>query len=383
MKALSFWVFFAIPTVAFAALPRIGVVVPNEPSLSWMSKQFEIGAELAYNQIAGTRAGFTYEVVRLPVTQGADAAINALTDAVERNNIDVVLAASTADTAHSLKHQPSHWTTPTVVVTPPDPAVFPDGHDHNGYVVELGIPLQPLQFAALDQWLSCYGRDGATVLFNEDYQWSSAFAEHAREQFSQDSVTSLGWSDSTRESTHAEILEKIADKAKRTPDAGIILAGAPWNNEQWITALAKAGVHAPIYVGPLVSNVIEMRELASQSSSVIFAASLYWTDPDSVHQSQFAHAAAEKLGWSLKAPMTPIALKAYDAVALVAHALEQGLIGATTDTNWWTPAASSVHGIKGTLHEYHNAILSPPIELLQFNNDGTFSFSHDLPECPR
>lgn len=64
-KALALWFLVAIATTASGAT-KVAVVVPDEPYLSWMAKQFEIGTELAYKKLAQGNIDFTFEVVPLP-----------------------------------------------------------------------------------------------------------------------------------------------------------------------------------------------------------------------------------------------------------------------------------------------------------------------------
>ena len=383
MKVLALLVLLATPTVVLAATVKIGVLVSPTPSLSWMSKQFEVGAELAFARIAEENPDFDYELVRLENDLGSDDAIRALTNDVTTNRITAVIAASTNDSANKLRHLKGSWSTPTIVVTPSDLVASPDDENRNGYVVDLGIPLQRLQSEVVRQWQHCYARDGLTVVFNQDFGWSSTFAKHAASTVSYDAhLATLAWSDAGGVSSHDEVIAKVAQETRNNPEIGIILAGTPWNSTLWINSLARSGVNAPIYVGPYVSSLSKLQQLAATSNSTIFTASKYLTNPADRSQMEFTNAAAEQLGWSQAVPMAPIALQAYDAAAVIASAYAEGRIEPSVSTHWWH-GLESVRGIKGTLYHYDDVTLSPPTELLEIRNDGSFTFSPGLGECPR
>lgn len=382
MKALALWVFLAIPPFAFAAT-KIGVVVPGDPSLSWLSMQFKIGAELAHERLSESlHSDFTFEVVRLPHSVDEDTKIDALTNAITEKQIDAIVAASTPDTARALRHLNSRWTTPTVVVTPDDPVASLDLEGRNGYIIDLGIPLQFVYREPLNRWRDCYARDGLAILYNKDFSWAAKFAEQTAEDFTQNPLTTLGWSDSEGAArSREETLEKLAQIVAANDNVGVIMAGAPWNIDQWISSLARAGVKPPIYLGPLVSGLSEFKRIASRTSSAVFAASQYWTDPDDDLQTKFTVDAANRLGWSQKIPSAPLALQAYDAFAFIVSADSQDRIGSSPGAGWWQHLPP-IKGIKGPLKEYDTAVWAPPIDLLRAENDGTVSFSGNSDRCP-
>lgn len=384
MKALVLWVLLATPTLALATLSaKIGIVVSPTPALASMAEQFEVGATLAFDEIAKATPGFDYELVHLDSDLGSEEAIRTLTDQIAAEGITAIIAASTNDSANTLRHQTTQWDTPTVIVTPPDLIASPDLDDRNGYIVDLGTPLQHLQTEVVKHWQDCYAQKGLTIVFNRDFAWSEAFAKQAAGAFADRShVTALAWSDGQDAASHDEIMAKIAHETSNNPDVGIILAGGPWNASRWVDSLARSGVKAPIYIGPYVSSLSKLRELGTASGSTIFAASQYWTDPDNEWQKRFTDAAAEKLGWTQKPAMTPIALQAYDAAAIIANAYLEGRIDTDAASHWWGEL-KEVQGIKGTLKHHDDVTLSPPTDLLKIKGDGTVSFTPGLGECPR
>lgn len=383
MKALALWIFLAIPSLTFATT-KIGIVVPDDPSLSWLSKPFEIGAELAYKKLTQSHSDFTFEIVHLPHSGSEDAKINALTDAITEKKIDAIVAASTPDTAHALRHLHSQWTTPTVIVTPDDPVASLDLEDRNGYIIDLGVPLQFVHREVVKRWRNCYAGGGLAILYNKNFSWATKFAEQTAEGFTQNPPTTLlGWSDSESARFREETLKKLAQTVAANDNVGVIMAGAPWNTDQWVSFLARTGVKPPIYLGPLVSGLSELKRLASKTDSAIFAASQYWTNPADSSQMDFTVAATQELGWSQKVPSAPLALQAYDAIAFIVSAAPQGRIGSSPGTGWWQNLPP-IQGIKGPLQQYNDtAVWAPPIDLLRVENDGTVSFSDNSDRCPQ
>ena len=382
MKALALWIFLAIPSLAFATT-KIGVVVPDDPSLSWLSMPFEIGAKLAYQKLAQNHSDFTFEIVRLPHSGSEDAKINALTDAITAKQFDAIVAASTPDTARTLRHLHSHWTTPMVIVTPDDPVASLDLEDRNGYIIDLGIPLQFVHWEVINRWRDCYAGGGLAILYNKDFSWATKFAEQTAKGFTQNPPTTLEWSDSGSARSREETLKRLVQTVTANDNGGVIMVGAPWNIDQWVSSLARAGVKPPIYLGPLVSGLSEFKRLASKTDSAIFAASQYWTNPADSSQMAFTVAAAQRLGWSQKVPSAPLALQAYDAIAFIVSAAPQGRIGSSPGTGWWQNLPP-IQGIKGPLQQYNDtAVWAPPIDLLRVENDGTVSFSDNSEQCPQ
>ena len=383
MRTLVLWVLLATPTLALADVnAKIGIVVSPTPALAPIAEQFEVGAKLAFTEISET-TNFNYELVHLNSDLGSEEAIRTLKDRITAEGITAIIAASTNYSANTLRHQTTGWTTPTVIVTPPDLIASPGLEDRNGYIVDVGPPLQHLQAEVMKHWQDCYARDGLTIVFNRDFTWSEEFAKQAAGTFADRShIAALGWSDSQDAAFHDEIMEKVARETKGNPDVGIILAGGPWNASRWITSLADSGVEAPIYVGPYVSSLSKLQEFAATSGSTIFAAPQYWTDPDNASQKDFTDAAAEELGWTQKPAMTPIALQAYDAAAVIASAYLAGEITTEgAESHWWGDLME-VQGIKGTLKHHDDVTLSPPTDLLKIERDGTASFIQDFGNCP-
>ena len=371
MRALVLGVLLGMPTIVLAQPIRIGLVVPTAPSLSWLSKQFRIGAQLAIE-----RGGFggTFEIVPLPMDLRSNVDPVRLAMAVVEYEIHAVVAASTTHSANSLRHLPANWTTPTVVATLADLTAAPDHENRNPYVVDLGIPLKHLQQLAIAQWLECYDIEQLAILYNKDFAWSEAFAEDTKDSAIDTSRIALAWSDSEAPSAHDEAIQEVVERVRRSSRSGIILAGAPWNTADWANSIGLANVNAHIYVGPFASNLFELQQLASRSDSAVFAASQYLSDPDDALQYNFTEDALVRLGWSLDTRATPIALQAYDAISVIAAADNHGLTLQSIGEHWWHQLGT-ISGIKGELHAHDEVTLSPPIDLLRVDIDGSVRFS--------
>ena len=383
MKMLALWVLLATPTLASALIAKIGIVVSPAPALAPIAEQFEVGARLAFTEIAKATPNFDYELVRLESELDSEQAIWTLTDQIDAQGITAIIAAVTNDSANTLRHQTTEWDTPTVIATLPNLIASPDLDDRNGYIVDLGPPLQHLQAEVVKHWQDCYARKNPIIVFNRDFAWSEAFAKQAAGAFAGRShVTALAWSDSQDAASHDEIMAKVARETGNNPDVGIILAGGPWNTSRWVDSLAGSGVTAPIYVGPYVPSLSKLQELAAASGSTIFAAPYYWTDPTNASQRRFTDAAAEMLGWTRTPAITPIAMQAYDAAAVIASAYIEGRIDTSDASHWWGEI-KDVPGIKGTLEHHDDVTISPPADLLKIKDDGTISFTPGLGECPR
>ena len=132
----------------------------------------------------------------------------------------------------------------------------------------------------MKQWLTCYALRDITILFNEDYTWSTAFAEMAKQPFDNNAPAVFSWSDRAPLDSQLEKLKGVLHSASDHYSPGIVLAGAPWNTDQWVKEIELAGVKAPIYIGPLVSGLSELKQLSHYSVGPISTASQYWTDPD-------------------------------------------------------------------------------------------------------
>ena len=383
MKTVILWILLATPTLALAATTaKIGIVVSPIPTLAPIAEQFEVGATLAFTEIAKVEAGFEYELVHLDTDLGSEEAIRTLKDRIEAEGITAIIAASTSESANTLRHKTTEWDTPTVIVTPPDLIALPDLKNRNGYIVDLGTPVQHLQAEVVKHWQDCYARNGLTIVFNRDFAWSEAFAKHAASAFADRAhMATLAWSDTQDAAYHDEIMSKVAHETMNNPEGGIILAGGPWNASRWISSLAQSGVKAPIYVGPYVSSLPKLQEFAAVSGSTIFVASQYWTDPGNAWQKRFTDAAAQKLGLTQKSAMTPIALQAYDAAAVIATAYLKGRIDADAPSHWWG-GLTEVQGIKGRLKHHDEVTLSPPTDLLKIKGDGTVAFTPGIGDCP-
>lgn len=378
MRAFILGVLLATSTIVFAQVERIGLVVPDSPSLSWLSEQMTIGAQLAIERVNFDN---TIKVVPLPMDLRFHVDPNGLASAVSESEVDAVVVATTARAANSLRHLPEGWRTPTVIASLAYATASPDRENRNPYVVDLGIPLQHLQENAIRQWLECYDVEKLGILYNKDFDWSKAFVKYTEESVTNTSPLAVAWSDSEPASSHRKAIRKIVEEVGESSRSGIILAGTPWNTADWADFIGIARVNAHIYVGPFASNLYDLQQLASRSDSAVFAASQYLTDPEDPEQREFTDAFLRELGWSSDTPSAHIALQAYDAISVIAASDRNGSIGGFANEHWWQELGM-ISGIKGEIQVYDDFTLSPPIDLLRVDMDGSVRFSQ-AGECPR
>ena len=377
MNALVFLILLTLPIrLAFAAF-KVGLVVPATSEHIWTSQQFTVGAQLAASHFNQSTAA-DMELVTFLSDLDNDAQIASLSNQIVSEGIDVVIGGATSASADALRYVSEDWKTPTVVITPPDTPPRPEG-SRNPYVVDLGLPEQTIQRDTVSRWIRCYAPAHVAILYNGDYPTYALFASVAAKATARKPSDVLIWSDRADQPEQTKELKKVIGKAD-----GVVIAGAPWNIENWVETIALAGNKGPIYVGPVVSGFPEIKELSQYSQGPVFAAAPYWTDPSNEEQLAFVQNATEKLGWSQDVTMTPTALQAYDAIAIITEAASRGhfISEAESAPHWWHDL-DVVMGIKGQLLQYDNATIAPPTELLRVDHDGTAVFSRSAQDCPR
>ena len=358
-------VILMIPLLAAAQTLKIGIALPADSKHYWKTQEIKVGAQLAEKRLE-EETDFDIEIAMLTNEIEDEAALKQIENKIQNEGITAIVGGATRTSAQVLRRASSFWKIPTVVITPL--AWREQIENRNEYVLDLGVSDKEIHRNALRFWKENLDLEKISIIYNADYSVLSEYGSIAKDVLFGNSGSSsleIKWSDANVKLLEDEIGKIVNEK----PD-GIVLAGPPWNTNRWINEL---NMDVPFYIAPPLSGLSEMNALAQHSKNSIYTGSQYWTDPKVDSEYSFTKDAINELGWIEEWPMSPVALRVYDALAIIVKAEGEKYLQPEAKAHWWQEL-SEVYGIKGKLIHYDDTTLSPEAHLLEMNKNGDVVF---------
>ena len=352
VKTLAGVIILMMPLLAVAQTLKVGIVAPVDPTLYWEMRELKVSAQLAEERLK-KELKFDIEIVILENNLENEIALKHIKQKIEDEGIIAIMGGVTQTSAQVLRYAGSYWKIPTVVIT--SPTLEGQTQGRNRYVLDLGVSEQEIHREILRHWKEKFKLDKISIIYNADYSLPSEYGSIAKNVLfdnSNNSKLEIKWSDNNLESQEDKIVKMVDEK----PD-GIVLSGPPWDTNQWINTISGLGIDVRFYIAPPLSGLSEMNALAHRSKAPVYSGSQYWTNPRASNELDFTKETIKSLGWTQKWPMSPVALRVYDALTVIIKAASENRFQAVMD-HWWK-GLSEVYGIKGKLIHYNDTTLSP------------------------
>ena len=377
MNSIVFGVLAAL--VATVASPlavgqlRVGIAIPTDSDSYWKLEEFSIGARLAAERLQSD--GVDIEIVPFSGDFSHQSDLERLIQDAQDQDVDAIVGGADPRSAHIIRNARQFWDTPTVVITPPEFEDYTSVQGRNDHVLDLGISKSEIHRQVLRAWREQFNLESISVVYNTDYRQPREFGSLAiseiADAFGSHTVEAdVMWSDTDR----AESEDRFYTMIHGEPD-GIVLAGPSWDVERWMEIINRSRFDTFVYIAPPISGLSELSTIAEQSRVPIFTGSQYWTNPMNETEAGLTRDTIRELEWSEDGMASPLALRVYDALAIIAQAARDNGLGSGETASFSWGNLSSVNGIKGVLERYGDRqVLSPPVELLRVDSSDHMQF---------